>query len=191
MRCLVDMDGVIADIVPAWLSYRGKKMPQPWPDGNYNMAEIFNIPPELVWRGCDEDWWEELPKTADADAILDIVESRFASEDIYIVSKPVIDDGATGKLRWLQRHYPRFLGRYLLTPCREILANDETILIDDSSENIDLFNRNGGRGILLPRPWNRRFAKSNQAAKDLELRIDRCRGAFGVGAYEIIGQEWA
>jgi hypothetical protein len=190
VRCLVDMDGVIVDLVGAWLSYRGRKMPQPWPDGNYNMAEVFDISPELVWRGCDEDWWEELPKTTDADLILDIVERRFAAEEIYIVTKPVVSDGATGKLRWLQRHYPRFLDRYILTPCREVLANDETILIDDSSANTDLFNRCGGRGILLPRLWNRRFAKSNQAVVDLESRLDRCRGAFGVGAWELIGQEW-
>jgi 5'(3')-deoxyribonucleotidase len=176
MKCYVDMDGVIADIVPAWLSYRGLRMPERWPDGNYNLAEIFNIPPALVWRGCDEDWWENLPKTPDADRIIDIVERRFALREIYIVSKPVVNDGATGKLRWLQRHYPRFLGRYLLTPCREVLANAEAVLIDDSSENIDLFNRCGGRGLLLARLWNRRFAKSNQAAEDLECRLAETLG---------------
>lgn len=190
MRLLLDMDGVIADIVPAWLRHRGFAMPQPWPDGEYNLAKIFNIDHHTVWDGCDEDWWANLPKTKEADRIVAAVEQRFSPEEIFIVTKPVVTAGATGKLLWLNKHYHRFLNRYFITPCREELANDETILIDDQSDAVDLFNHRGGRGILLSRPWNRGFAKSNQTLVDLETRLDRCRNAFGVGAMELTGQNW-
>lgn len=174
MKCLIDMDGVIVDLVPAWLRYRGFKMPQPWPDGEYDLTKIFDIRAEHVWAGCDEDWWENLPPTQEAGELMALVADHFDHSDVYIVTKPVTEAGATGKLAWLRKHYPAFLDRYIMTPCRHLLANRDTILIDDQSTNVDLFNQHGGYGVIVPRLWNHEFEKSNQPLDHVRATLRRC-----------------
>lgn len=185
------MDGVIVDLVPGWLRHRGFFMPDPWPAGEYYLHKIFDIDPEHVWHGCSDEWWANLPKTPEADAIIEMVERRFEPSEIYIVTLPVTAAGACGKLHWLERHYPRFVRRYLMTPCRELLADNHTVLLDDQLDNVKRFQQSGGRGIVVPRPWNDRHRQANQIVADLETRLSYCLEAYGLGAWELTGKFWA
>lgn len=188
MRAFIDMDGVLVDLLPAWLKLKGLKMPNPWPDGVYDLKKIFSIEDHNIWDGCDEKWWAELPPTPDAAEIVKTVEGYVGL--IYLITNPIVIAGASGKIQWISKNFPRFAMRWMMGPCRTTLANDETILIDDESKNIDSFNQSGGRGITLARKWNNRFAQSASTVPDLNRRLGNCISAYAVGAREISTKPW-
>lgn len=184
MITFIDMDGVLVDLVPAWLKIKGFEMPSQWPGGEYYLHKIFPISREDIWKGCDEEWWANLPKTGIANELLSFVECH--SDEVYLVTNPVVEEGATGKILWIERNYPQHINRFMMGPCRYLLARNDRILIDDQDNNIDLFNQHGGRGILLPQPWNRYHNRKD----DFKIRFLNCIEAHNIGARELNGKEW-
>ncbi len=157
-RVLVDMDGVLTGMHQAILDHHNLPEPDAWPDTSNSIIDFFGMDYAQIWEGIGEDWWAGLPKTDDADQIISIILKH--TQNVFLVTKPVLTAGASGKIQWIRKHFPAFEKSFFLTPCREEMADKWTILVDDQSENVDLFNHRGGHGILLGRPWNRKL-KSN------------------------------
>lgn len=171
MKIFVDLDGVLCDFVQgacdAW------DMPNPYtkPEnfGNFDIAKVSGIPPEIFWKKCSgHEFWANLPKTPDADAIMERI--TFDLNDIAFLTANSLDPfSASGKLTWVKRHYPRFHRKVIITPAKHFIAHSNALLIDDRDENCREFRAEGGRAILLPRPWNSTHGQDVLAVLDAGL----------------------
>jgi 5'(3')-deoxyribonucleotidase len=78
-------------------------------------------------------------------------------ENVCIATSPTkCPESLAGKLDWIHRVMPPWMHRqYAITPRKHLLARPDALLIDDVEANIERFEAGGGRGVLVPRPWNR------------------------------------
>lgn len=188
MRIYIDLDGVLVDFINPWMKLYGFEPPRPWPAGEWQLSKIFPIDKNALWHRCTAEWWEHLEPTVEARLIIEMAE-RY-TKNLYLVTNPPTYAAAQGKLAWINRYLPDFNDRYLITPCREILADDDSFLIDDYEKNIDLFNLGGGRGLLLARPWNRGYSQSNQSLDNLSTRLGYCVDAWKHCMNSAIDRPW-
>lgn len=153
-RILVDVDAVIADLMPVWLS-------------------LYNIDYDDKLEAKDIFKWgiHEIVKPECGSSIFSYLERP----DLYDNVKPI--DGAISSIRWLRQHsYDvrfvtsggfeskiRWLGRqgflmgenYFYSPDL-VVAHDKSIInadimIDDNVKNCENFK---GKSILFAQPWN-------------------------------------
>ena len=68
-------------------------------------------------------------------------------------------DYILGKMAWLRKYFPEFLTHFYVGPTKHFVAGPHLILIDDCDLNINLFEKYGGKGILLPRINNSNWRK--------------------------------
>lgn len=179
LKCFLDMDGVLDDFVGAACEVHGRPSP-------YNMATswgIFEI--EKLWGiGLEEFWkpivdtpgfWRNLRKTPEADEIVSLVENKFGSENVAILTDPSVHDmkSVEEKQQWIEKFYPQFRDRIIFTGAKEFLAGPERVLVDDKSRNIAKFMGAGGRAaITVPRPWNLDFATSETVVSAIERGLE-------------------
>ncbi|MCK4824353.1 hypothetical protein KA005_51855 [bacterium] len=155
----LDMDGVLVDIrkgihgafnkpydyltlSPLW------KFWDDWSDVTF----------EMVNAACVSEFWAELKWTHDGRDILQTIWRTFNSKNIYLLTTPMPNlESAFGKMMWVNAWLPEYIKRTIITQApKHLLARPDTLLIDDKNENIDEFIKAGGRGLLVPRPWNHR-----------------------------------
>ncbi len=167
-KCFLDMDGVISDFVFGFFMahqcdsvYRGN----PKSLGIFDIEKIMGITLEEFWapiKRMGPNFWVNLPKTPEADEIVDVVCREFGPENVCILTNPSQGVGAEdGKREWIKKYYPQFSKRIIFGEAKEFLAGPDKLLIDDRDRNIDDFVRFGGEGILIPRLWNRRYQVSD------------------------------
>jgi hypothetical protein len=159
MICFLDLDGTLVDFCGAAQTRLGitqaqlDELPKPW---SWDFIfEVSGVPPEDFWPTLDAEFWATLPWTPDGRAILDLVEGAF--DQICLISKPTGPGSHDGKQAWIAQHIPRYNGRALFGAAKHYCAGPGRYLIDDSETNINEFYNYGGRGILVPRPWNSRW----------------------------------
>lgn len=178
-RVLVDLDGVMTDFVGAALKLHRFTPEEVLPHmrGKYDIEKILEIPARDFWRKISEDdlFWHELEKTEEADSLLELVSKRPRSpEQVFFCSSPTSDPASHhGKAMWVKKHYPVYLRRLILCSQKHFLANRDTLLIDDSDNNVDAFKKAGGRAILVPRPWNSLYAFSGNPLKLVRMELQR------------------
>lgn len=153
-KIFLDMDGVIVDFVGGvckLVNYTDS-----WIPGEYDLAKVLR---NNIWDIIDKtdmEWWSNLDKTTDADAIINAVEKY----DYYICSSPTCSPlCAAGKLLWIQKHYPKLARKYVLTPHKHLLATRDSLLIDDSDVQCQNWTNNGGLAYLIPRMWNSEYSQ--------------------------------
>ena len=159
-KVMLDLDGVLVNFVEGinrafGIKYDYAKLPErmKW---NW-FSEYLGLDSQEVDSICTINFWAGLRWMHDGKEILELVESIF--DDIYLLTTPMPNpESYTGKMLWVERHIPRYKNRTIITTVSKFLfAGENRILIDDKNENIDEFNEAGGRGILVPRPWNRAY----------------------------------
>ena len=154
MQFYVDMDGVLVDFIGGMAELHNLNRDyvfKHWPANVWDLEHGMGI--KGNWRDrCDADFWANLNKTAEADAIMKMIEGS----TVYILTNPGDANAAMGKLYWLEKHYPEIVrdGRYIFTTQKHLLAKRGRVLIDDSSEYCQKFRSWGGAAILIRRPWN-------------------------------------
>jgi 5'(3')-deoxyribonucleotidase len=154
MQFYVDMDGVLVDFIGGMAELHNLNRDyvlKNWPVNVWNLEQGMGI--KSNWRDrCDADFWANLKKTAEADAIMKMIEGS----EVYIAAYPGDANGAMGKLRWLEKHYPQIVrdGRYIFTSQKHLLAKRGRVLIDDNKEYCTDFRRWGGASAMIRRPWN-------------------------------------
>jgi 5'(3')-deoxyribonucleotidase len=164
MRVLVDMDGVLVDLLTGWCEFKGLSIPDPYPLGTMRFDKLFAIEQKNVWKGCEARFWATLPKMPDASLLMSDLEFLFGFKHVFpitsIIGPPI---AAAGKIEWLLRNFPTFYGSYFITNQRNQLANQETILIDDDENHILEFKRAGGHAVLVPRIWNSAYHSAHES----------------------------
>lgn len=155
----LDLDGVITDFVGGIC--RSFKKSNPYSILLTRDYTFWNAWPEISTKMvntiCGTSFWANLKWAQDGHDILRAVLSHFKPEQIYLVTRPMPNPNSyTGKVLWVRRHLPEYCSRTIITQApKSLLARPDTLLIDDKDENIDEFIAADGRGLLIPRPWNR------------------------------------
>lgn len=188
-KCFLDMDGVLVDFVEGYCSLKNLKTPYYDPDnfGKWDVTQIFieqgHFEERDRWIGCNKDFWAKLRPMRDADGIVKLLEDRFGQKHIVILSRPVVHTRDTrltaqcieGKLEWLAKWYPQYYERVWFGKHKEQVAHAQSLLIDDSDENVENYKKAGGPAILVPRLWNsgHSIAINHSALDYIKYRVER------------------
>lgn len=178
-KCLLDLDGVIADLVKS--ISKAHNLKSPYEGGkNYgeyfglgNMCKWWKIEDSKLWSISTIDFWANIEPHDEYKEILNELESFFGKENICILSNPTnrhgyIEGCADGKIKWIKKHIPDYERQFLLGPAKHFCANKNTFLIDDYDMNVDTFREHGGNAFLVPRPWNSAYKDKDRIIEKLK-----------------------
>lgn len=161
MRCFLDIDGVLADFDKAMSHAHGgytwnQEEQQPWDTESW-----LGMTAEQWWEPANSvEFWQHLEWTEDGKDILKEAEWYFTKEHICLLTSPSLSPHSTvGKILWIREHLPEYARQFLIGGCKHFCASPNTVLIDDHDKNIEMFERHGGIGILVPRRWNSLWQK--------------------------------
>lgn len=151
---LLDLDDVLADFVGQFGREYGYNTSglDTWQMSSYLGISEENFVKKLNALGIQ--FWGHLPKLDKCDDLVELLNSL--EPTVYIVSAPTDNVQAwSGKKFWIRHNLPHiYSDRLVLTRHKHLLANKETLLIDDSPKNVKKFKENGGFAIAYPRKWN-------------------------------------
>lgn len=162
MKIFLDMDGVCVDFVSGVMEVfdiTQQQINEHWEPGVYDIQKVFEKilrePIPYFWQTLNTitSFWENLKPYPWYKDLLEILKPY----EWYFCTSPTETQQVIctcGKLLWLQKHYKKDVTNYIFTHHKHLLAQQGTILIDDSSSNIIKFNKAGGVGILWPMRWN-------------------------------------
>lgn len=168
-RILLDMDGVLTDLVSAAFRLHDIPLDRGYPMGTYDIMEAaqrikpeFNLSPRDFWDAMDHGFWAGMLAYSGYLTIVNKAVEAVGYENVFIATSPTLaPDSASGKVEWIQNFMPWQLHRqYFITPRKYVLASKDTLLVDDSDDNCSKFKEGGGSAVLVPRPWNSRAAAS-------------------------------
>jgi 5'(3')-deoxyribonucleotidase len=158
LTCYLDLDGVLADFTAGAISLH--KLPVTHKD-----VDCWDFHHKLGFQGDNEkkfwepmgfDFWANLPKTREHDAVLSIVEEVFGDK-VVIATSPASTPGCVeGKIAWINKHLPAYSRRFVVGASKHLMASYGKILIDDYEVNTKRFFEHGGTAILFPRLYNSR-----------------------------------
>ena len=168
-RLYVDMDGVLVDFTAGMcnhfhIPFDINNYPFPiglW-DYSTHLKDNYNLDWDDVVKLCnDSNFWANLPELPMFSRLysdLIKVANRY-NMDLVLLTTPTGDRANCniGKQIWLNRHS-------MHSPL-QVLKDGETkgsyalpgdVLVDDKGSNVQDFIKAGGKGVLIPRPWNNR-----------------------------------
>lgn len=156
------MDGAIAEFAEGILRLQGS----PLESAQIDTMQIWNhlgISEDAMWDSIHSqgsDFWAALPRAPSFDTIVPAV--RRAGVKVSILTQPSsCPSSRVGKLEWLRRHGLGDLDVHFAEKHGEKsrFGHPESLLIDDFTHNIEGFVRNGGHGLIIPRPWTAPLAQ--------------------------------
>lgn len=157
IKCFLDLDGVLVDFVSGACKIHGIPIDYTQSEnrGKWDIEQLMGISSSDFWKPLEFDFWANLEWMSDGKEILKSVERTFGRDNIAILTSPSKNIGcASGKVVWLEKNMPEYARQYIISPVKHFCAGPKTVLIDDSDQNIKDFEWAGGKGILVPRPWN-------------------------------------
>lgn len=178
-KCFLDMDGVIADFVTGACIAHGRPSPYTEPEslGIFDMEKLWSVTPAEFWFPINAGgfaFWSGLAKTPEADGIVSLVSEAFGVENVAILTSPSMDAGCVpGKRAWIAKYFPQFSNRILFGSAKEFLAGPDKFLVDDRDKNILDFEKHGGIGVTVPRPWNALHSASDRVVHELKVQLHR------------------
>jgi 5'(3')-deoxyribonucleotidase len=118
---------------------------------------------KTFWNTIPQQVWANVPRSDFFDWIIKACEIAVGQKNVFIATRPTDEpDCAAGKMEWMHTNLPSWLHRqFVITPCKWLLAQSYTLLIDDLDDNVTRFQKRGGHAILVPRPWNWLHSRGN------------------------------
>lgn len=166
----LDMDGIITDFNKAVC----EKFDLPYP------PQVYHFFPEIrlqVNDFCDRSFWQNLKWMNDGHDILRAITNMFEPEKIYLLTKMMPNiESASGKIIWIQNNLPLYSDRVILMTLgvpKSLLAQSDTLLIEDCDNYVDGFREAGGKALLVPRPWNRLHRQAHRTSQYVEEFLER------------------
>lgn len=150
-RLGIDMDEVMADLMPEWIRRINKITGKDYTVNdvtNWNVPKSLNLDEELCLKILeDKDLYNNLDPI---DGAIKTIKELNEKYDLYIVSYAPTNISLKHKGVWLNKYLP-FIERrqWIFTQSKHLIDLD--ILIDDGIHNLETFK---GRAILFTRPWN-------------------------------------
>lgn len=179
----LDMDGVLVNFLGGL--HKALDVPYsyenyPYEKGKWNMLTdikgFSDIP--ATFKQCNDcctfEFWQNLEWIHDGHDILRMVTKKFDTKNIYLLTTPMPNpQSSTGKQLWIKYHLPIYYKRVIITQSpKHLLARSDTLLIDDKDQNIDGFIEAGGRGLLVPRPWNRAHFCADRTVETIKAFLE-------------------
>ncbi len=170
MKIALDVDGVLADVIEAWLSYNNKIRPpilrsqiSEWDFWKNHKINEFDFYKELsqCWRS-----WEDIPLTEKNIAEATFQLSRLGTVDIVTAREDSTHDYVK---KWLKFHKIDFKNYVGVTEGVEKSKLDYDVFIDDSPHNAKSMLEKGKTVILYSQPWNISF-EDKRATRIHELK---------------------
>lgn len=169
--CFIDLDGVLVDFVQGAFTYHNINIP--WRDIQWDFLKQANIKPDAFWSPLGQPFWASLKPTNELFVIIPAAERKFGAENVFLCSSPCETAGCiTGKAAWVEKHLPSYSRRLILTNRKEVFSGSGRVLIDDRDENVESWEKAGGIGVLVPRPWNKTHAFRYNVSTLIEKAID-------------------
>lgn len=159
MRILLDLDDVLADFAGAAAKAHG-----------YEVDHVKQLRRPGVWGdlaayGCetnDQFWkpihdhqygedffWENIDPLPWYDELIELVTDT--TSDWFIVTSPSRSPlSCSGKIAWCHKWVGTQFDRCIPTRHKYVLANPNTVLIDDRDSNCEEFREHGGNAITFP-----------------------------------------
>lgn len=111
---------------------------------------------QSFWNAVPREAWAKTPRSPEFDFLLKHSVELVGRENVCLLTSPTKDpECLAGKLEWIHDTMPAWMHRqYLIGPRKHFCARPDSLLIDDSDENVNKFREAGGNAILVPRPWN-------------------------------------
>lgn len=156
------MDAVIADFLPSALRVLNRKYRKDNPAtikeyqeyGQFSIADFYGISKEQFWAAVDSDqyFWINMQPFPWAAQLVGFL-NEFAP--VTIASSPHTSRICIAdKVEWLQKHLNIKSEGCMFGARKYLMANPETLLIDDLQSNVDDFISHGGKAICVPSNWN-------------------------------------
>lgn len=155
------MDGVCTDFASAGIRANGHDPAQvlaTWDQsfrGEFLPYKVMGLDREVYWEAISqqgESFWINLQEydwyTQLICSLLEI------GEVVFLTSGTYAPGSLSGKLIWLQHRFGQDFQSYVFTAKKYLLANPESILIDDYELNVTEFRQHGGKAVLFPQIWN-------------------------------------
>ena len=179
MIVFLDVDGVLANWNKGMMDCLGIEYDyEHWPytkgRGGWNWHEEAGVPFGILNALCDFDLWADLPWMHDGREIYDRVKATFGLHNIRLLTTPMPNvQSASGKMGWILNHVPELAKQAIITTAdKDVFATvPSSVLIDDSSKNVEKWRGAGGCAILVPRPWNDDHAFSLRTAEVVGGRL--------------------
>lgn len=167
----IDMDGVLNHFGGYFHTYALNKYPYVGSKSNFrtyslcdwfldlseDMKKQILLKPEF-WRGIPAN----LEVIADLESNYSVLTSCYK---VCILTTPYYDAPwcAYEKRQWIKRNLPFFpVENIIFAENKSLLANAESILIDDFLDNCKDFSKAGGHAFYYPRAYNEELAPFNQ-----------------------------
>lgn len=153
-KLYLDMDGVLTNFVLATAEIFGFQESQL---SDWNIYEHIGVTEEHFWAEIDSHsprFWAEMPEYPWALSLYSAL-NEVPDSELYICTAPSRDPNCIkGKLMWIQKRLGDRFNNYVITPHKGLLADEESILIDDRIKNCVDFHKAGGTAIVFPQKWN-------------------------------------
>lgn len=158
--CLLDMDGVLFNFVQSTIDLLNKDLGchiKHEDIKDWNIHKAFGLTAGDMWKRIDNegpDFWANLELYPWAKELVSMLE-HILGDNIYFCSSPSMSPWCLlGKRQSIIKHFPKYNTKFVFTNHKQLLANKDTILIDDSLKNCAKFEDAGGVPILFGQPWN-------------------------------------
>jgi hypothetical protein len=184
----LDMDEVLVDFVRglhSWLGLPYSLDKYPYPPGKYAILDDIASQSggmctvqDILEACASEVFWETLPMTTEGlDIYWEAIKS-VGSNNVCVLTKPFKNPGClAGKMSWIRNNLPLEVHVVMCTGDKGWLSAPDRLLVDDCDANIAQFVAKGGKGFLVPRPWN-----SLGPGKDFMPKLKQ--------AYTILNKGW-
>lgn len=168
MHILLDSDGVMANFVNA--SLKAHNRPETHNDiHKWNYFLDWGITPAQFWAPMmTYDFWVNIEPYEWAHNLLARLQDI---ADVTILTAPSSHNPhcASAKAEWFRQHFGLTNDDLMVGSKKWLMAKPEHVLVDDSPDNIRMFEAHGGTGILFPQPWN----SAPEIPGDWETIVDR------------------
>jgi hypothetical protein len=155
LTVLLDMDGVIADLVPAVELLYDVKFD--FTEGSSRFYKKLGISLYELETDLDQSkFWTDLKPTSYMEKIFQILKDRDLYTRTILCTQGIFRPEAhAGRLRWIREYCHDFYQRkaFINIQDKSLLANSHRLLVDDYTTNCQKFMKAGGWAIQFMADW--------------------------------------
>jgi len=135
----IDLDGVLCDFVYQYKKYNSLHLDPDEYTNKFSRNQSYKM-----LEGFDKFFWSDMPWMNGGKDLWEY----FKEYNPIILSRPINSEAChIGKLEWVRNNLGQDV-KLILEQDKEKYANENSLLIDDRTDNIEKFIHNNGKGIV-------------------------------------------